>query len=185
MSAQANIIKSTSVATASQATVVATVKRIAKANAQLQVIASLTCQAKKQTEIAIVVNGFANLTVIGQTARLAIVLTGSQATLTLTANRTRNLVSAQTAQAQVTARLSYTVRPTIGLNTQTQLQATVGAIHIDPYLTWKILNENRLQTIRQETGVFKIGRDNRLYKIRKEVRNYRVRQETRIHTIRR
>jgi hypothetical protein len=185
LTANANIIKATTVITASQATVTAQVKRIAKARATLQATATLSCQAQKKAEIAIVVNGFASLTVIGQTARLAIALAGSQATLNITVKRIRNNPAAITARATVQAKITYQIRPRLAFTTQTSLTAQIGAIHIDPYLTWIISSEDRSYDIRQETRNYAIGKDNRIYTVFNDKRKYTVKEETRIYTIRR
>ena len=185
LAVDANLIKSTAVAASSQANVTATVKRIAKARATLQVTSTLTCQAQKQAEIAIVVSGFASLTAVGETARLAVALVGSQATLDITVKRYRGNQAAITAVVTETAAITYNVRPVIALNTQATLTAQIGAIHIDPYLTWTIPFEDRAYDIRQETNTYTIGRDNRIHTVYKDKREYTVRDETRIYTIRR
>jgi hypothetical protein len=105
--------------------------------------------------------------------------------MSITAKRSRAMGAAITARATLTGKITYTIRPAIALTTQATVTAQIGAIHIDPYLTWIIPSEDRSYDIRQETRNYRIGRDNRLYTIPRDKREYTVREETRIYTIRR
>jgi hypothetical protein len=121
-----------------------------------------------------------------------------------TALRIKELDSSITAQATQTAIIGKITNASAALNSvftistggnanfqanlvafsNATLLARVGAIHIDPTLTYKIPKESRLTFINAETRLISIGGDNRDYRIKQETRNHTIREETRLYNIR-